>query len=203
MGCILGSHGELRSRNAKLLANSVGLKKLMDEYRRRVAEKIGEEAERDLFLGADEETVETVERDEKTGEEKIVKRKGKAIRSQPGSMYARNFTKNTSNEFDIRSYSDWFIDAKIAELNRQLRMEPFLTLNDVYDALGLKGEHGRCSDGMTVGWCANPKIDRGDREIKVERLEGWEMAYDNVKEKEIWRPCLRLDFNCYPLEGLI
>ena len=203
MTCIFGSHGEMRSRNAKLLANSVALKKFFDEYRARVIEKIGEDEEKDLYFGADDKEIEIEETDPATGEKKYRKTRGKVFRKQPGSMYARNFTARTSDEFDIRSYADFFLDRRIAHLNEQLKVVPFITLNDVYDALGFRPGEGRCADGMTVGWVWNPKIDRGDREIRIERLEGWEEVYDPITELTTLKPCLRIDFNCYPLEGLI
>lgn len=203
MVSIFGSHGDMRTRYGKVLANSVAFKKFFDEYRKLVAEKIGEEAERELYFGAETEEFEVEEKDPETGETKTVKKRGKVLRKQPGSMYARNFTKRTSDEFDTRSYNDMFLDAKIESLNNDLKLVPFMTLNEVYDALGLKPGYGKCPEGMTVGWVWNPKIERGDRQIIVERLEGWEETWDPVYEKYVMKPCLRLDFNCYPLEGLI
>lgn len=205
VGCIIGSHGEMRKRNATLLANSVALKKLFDEYRQRVREAVGEEIEQKLYFGAKvkDQNIEVLEKDEETGEEKLVKKKASIFENQPGSMYARNFTAKTSDEYNIRSYCDFFLEARIANLNQKLRIVPFITLNDVYDELGFKPGEGRCEDGMTVGWVWNPKIDRGDREIIVERLEGYEARYDEATGKTVYEPCLRLDFNCYPLKGLI
>lgn len=203
MACIFGSHGEMRSRNAKLLANSVALKKFFDEYRALVREKIGEEAERDLYFGAEDAEWEVEEKDPETGEVKTVKTRGKVFRKQPGSMYARNYTKKTADEFDTRTYNDYYLDAKIEALNNDLKIEGFITLNEVYNRLGFKPGYGKCKDGMNVGWVWNPKIDRGDRRIIVERLEGWEETWDPITERTVMKPCLRLDFNCYPLEGLI
>ena len=118
-------------------------------------------------------------------------------------MYARNFTAKTSDEFDTRTYNDMFLDARVEALNNDLKLVPFITLNEVYDRLGLKPGYGKCPEGMTVGWVWNPKIDRGDRKIVVERLEGWEETWDPITERTVMKPCLRLDFNCYPLEGLV
>ena len=204
-GCVVGSHGELRHRNTRLIAESVALKKLFDEYRARVREAVGEEIEKKLYFGAQPKdiTVTEIEKDEETGEDKKVKKKSPLFIDQPGSMYARNFTAKTSDEFNIRSYCDFFLEARIANLNRKLRIVPFITLNDVYDELGFKPGEGRCEEGMTVGWVWNPKIDRGDREIIVERLEGYEACYDEETGEVRYEPCLRLDFNCYPLKGLI
>lgn len=203
MVCIFGSHGEMRTRNAKLLANSVALKKFFDEYRALVREKIGEEAERDLYFGAEDKEFEIEETDPETGEKKVKKTRGKVFRKQPGSMWARNFTPRTSDEFDVRSYNEYFIERKVAALNSRLKMVPFITINDVYDELGMKPGSGRCPEGMTVGWVWNPKVDRGDREIRIECLEGWEETIDSISGLPKMVPCKRLDFNCYPLEGLI
>jgi len=203
MVCIFGAHGELKSKNTKLLANTVALKKLFDDYREAVREEIGEEAEKALYFGAKDEEFEVEEYDEKTGEVKTVKTKGKVFRKQPGSMWARNYTPRTCDEFDTRTYNEVWIKKKVEGLNLDLKFQPFVTINDVYDALNLKPGSGRCAEGMTVGWCWNPKIDRGDREIRVEFLEGWEEVYDPVLDRVKVQPCLRLDFNCYPLEGLI
>lgn len=203
IGGIVGSHGEMRQRNAKLLANSVALKKLFDEYRERVREAVGEELEQKLYFGAKDEKIAVKEIDEETGEEKTVKKKVPVFREQPGSMYARNWTENTSYEYDIRSYSDFMLDARIANLNKKLRLVPFITLNEVYDELGFKPGYGKCEEGMTVGWVWNPKEDRGDRQIIVEKLVGYEEHVDEETGELLYEPCLRLDFNCYPLKGLI
>lgn len=203
MVSIFGSHGDMRMRYGKVLANSVAFKKFFDEYRELVKEKIGEEAEKELYFGAKEEEFEIEETDPETGETKKVKTRGKVFRKQPGSMWARNFTKKTSDMFDTRSYNDMFLDGRIEGMNNDLKIQNFITINEVYDRLGLKPGYGKCAEGMTVGWCWNPKIDRGDRQIVVERLQGWEETWDPVYERTVMKPCLRLDFNCYPLEGLI
>ena len=204
MACIVGSHGELRSRNTQLFAKSMALEQLFNAYRERVREKIGEEAEKDLYFGAEEADITVVETDPETGEKKNTQKRGKIFRSsQPGSMWARNFTPRTSDEFDVRSYNEYWLKQVQEGLNIDLKMKPFITINDVYDRLGLKPGEGRCEEGMTVGWVWNPKVDRGDREIKFEMLDGWEEVYNPVLDKTVIQPCLRIDFNCYPLKGLI
>ena len=204
MGFIFGGHGKLKKDKNKYLAGGIALQKFFDSYRGRVREKIGEEAEKDLYFSADESDVTVIETDPKTGEKKTVQKKGKIFREQqPGSMWARNFTPRTTDEFDVRSYNEFFIQKKQDILNERLKMVPFITINEVYDELNMKPGEGKCAEGMTVGWVWNPKIDRGDRMIKIEMLEGWEEVYDAVLDRVTVQPCLRLDFNCYPLEGLV
>lgn len=202
--CIIGSHTDMRHRNARLLADLTATQALFREYRDRVKAAIGEENERKLYMGAETGEVLIDKIDESTGELSKGKVNGNVFANQAGSMYARNFTNETSTEYDCRSYADTFLELKIKHLNWLLTTVPFITLNEVYDELGFKNGYGKCPDGMTVGWCAHPKIDRGDREIIVEKLMGYQPVYDEITgEIRDYKECLRLDFNCYPLEGLI
>ena len=202
--CIIGSHGDLKARNKRLAADLIATQALFQEYRRRVSEAIGEENERKIFMGATEDKYLVQEVDENTGEAEEHEETSIIFNEGPGSMYARNFTPETSNEYYCRSQVDYFLDAKIAHLNWLLEQVPFITLNEVYDELGFKGKYGKCPEGMVVGWTKYPKIDRGDREIILEKLKGKIPIIDPVSgEVSGHMDCIRLDFNCYPLEGLI
>lgn len=195
IGSIIISHSDLKRRNHSLLTSLIATQQLFLEYRKRVKEAIGEEEETRLFMGAETGNFAVINNGVETY---LEKGKDNVFVKQPGSMYARNFTPDTSVEYDCRSYADYFLECKIKHLNDKLKTVPFITLNEVYDELGFKNGYGKCMEGMTVGWVYNPKIPRGDREIIVERLIGWEV----VEDCEV-RECLRLDFNCYPLEGLL
>lgn len=201
--CIIGSHGDLKARNKRLAADLIATQALFQEYRRRVSEAIGEENEQKLFMGAEERYILTKKVDEETGEVTETEEEALIFNEGPGSMYARNFTPETSVEYDCRSYANYFLEARIAALNSRLSREPFITLNEVYDELGFRGEYGKCPEGMLVGWTKYPKVDRGDREIIVEKLVGKMPVYDAEGNITSYDDCLRLDFNCYPLEGLI
>ncbi len=203
MTSIIGSHCDLRHQNGQLLLDSVALKKMLDEYRARVAEEIGEEEERKLYFGAKEDEVDVIEENPESGTKKIVRKKVNTIRGNGGSKFARNFSAQTSFGFDVRSYADFFLEARIKNLNNRLKMSPFITMNDVYDELEMKPEFGRCEDGLDWGWVWNPNDPDGPNEIRIERLEGWEEIYDERENKTYWAPCLRIDFNPQPLRGRI
>ena len=203
IGTIVDSHADLRKQNGQLLLDSVALKKMFDEYRARVAEEIGEEEERKLYFDAQENEVDVIEENPETGTKKIVRKKVDTIKGNNGSKFARNFSARTSYGFDIRSYADFFLEARIKNLNARLKMSPFITMNDVYDELEMKPEFGRCADGLDWGWVWNPNDPDGPNEIIVERLNGWEEVYDERENKTYWAPCLRLDFNPQPLRGRI
>lgn len=198
MACIVGSHGDLRTQNGKLLADGVALKTVFDEYRKRVIDKIGEEEEKLLYFGAEDREIETEDVDDSTGEVKKKTSKEKVFVNNPGSIWARKFTAETSPEFMVRSAvgRESFINAKEDLFNREIKMQPFIVINEIYDSLNLQGDNGKCPEGMTVGWT------RGE-EIKIYRLEGWDEVWDPVREKKVLKKCMILDFNCHPLDGLI
>ena len=41
------------------------------------------------------------------------------------------------------------------------------------------------------------------RKLKVTKLRGYQERWDNESQSMVYVPCLRIDFNFYPLEGKI
>ena len=203
---ICGAHGELRMRNTRLLANSVALKQLFNEYRGRVSDAVGAETENKIFLGAQEGMVEVIEQDEKTGKEKLVQKKADVFVAQPGSIFARNFTKATCDAFDIRSYADYFLDSRIENINRNLELGvvKFYSGAEIMRILGFN-ETELDDNFIECGISGNARKvqDPGMCKLKVNRLQGYEKVWDEERGTFIYRPCLRLDFNFYPLKGTI
>lgn len=206
MGAIVGSHAEMVSRNRALLANSVALQQLFDDYRRRNAEIIGEENEQKLFMGAKEETIQVLEKDPETGEEKLVEKKGDVFYAQPGSIYARNFTESTSDAFDIRSFADRYLESRINAINTDLELgvKRFYSGAEIMRMLGFN-EDQLSDDMLEVGISGNARLvpDAEMRKLKVTRLKGFERKYDHTRDCFVFVPCLRLDFNFYPLKGKV
>lgn len=200
---VVWSYEDQRQENRKLLADSVLLKKLFDEYRERNRAKIGEEEEAKMYFDAKEDSYDAEEVDPKTGNKKKVKKKRTVIHGNGGSRFARNFTNRTSYEFDVRSYADYFLKLKTEELNRKLKSVPFITVNEVYDEFGMKPEYGRCEDGLDWGWVYNPMDPDGPNEIKVTFIEGYEEFYDEDTDRIVYEPCLRIDLNPQYLRGRI
>ena len=203
MGSIIGSHADLRKQNTNLILDSVSFKKLFDEYRQRVANEIGKEKEEKLYFDISEDEVEVLEMNPDTGTTKITRKKADVFKSQAGSKFARNFSPRTSYACDTRTYTDYFLEAHIKILNNRLKTVPFITINDVYDELEMKPEYGRCEAGLDWGWVWDPSNPNGPNEIIIEHLKGWEEIYDDRENRSYYVPCLRIDFNCMPLRGLI
>ena len=211
MGMIVGGHKDLRVRNQHLAADIFAGTKLLQEYRERVAKAVGEETEQKIFMGAQEGTVNVLEKDEETGEEKIVQKQGDVFYAQPGSIFARNFTAATSDAFDIRSFADYYLDARIDAINKDLELGMARAYSglDILRKLGFNenalGDDDSVDKLLAYGISGNARkvTDPEMRKLKVTRLRGYEKQWDNVRQIEVYVPCLRLDFNFYPLEGKI
>ena len=211
MGMIVGAHGELRKTNAHLIADSVAAKKLFDEYRGRVAKAVGEETEQKIYMGIQEGVVNVLEKDEVTGEETVVKKKADIFYAQPGSIFARNFTEETSDAFDIRSFADYYLQSRIDNINKNLELGVVraYTALDILRMLGFN--ENALGEGETVdalirnGISGNARKvpNSNERRLNVTRMRGYQKKWDVARNMEVYVPCLRLDFNFYPLEGRI
>ena len=195
---IFGAHKELRVRNTRLLANSVAIQQLFNEYRGRVQDAVGKETEEKIYLGAQEGMVQVIEKDPVTGQEKIVEKKADVFINQPGSIYARNFNELTCDAFDIRSYADYFLDSRVENIRKDIEtgMAKFYSAAEILRDIGFKEDY-ITEDLIDVG------ITRKGPKLQVTRLEGYEKIWDVEKNEFLYKPCLRLDFNFYPLKGNI
>lgn len=211
MGMICGGHGELRRLNKGLTADILASGQLFKEYRERVAKAVGEEVEQKIFMGAQEGMVNVLEKDEETGEEKIVQKQADIFYAQPGSMFARNFTPETSDEFDIRYFAENIIDSRVDQINKHLELGLVRAYNgmDILRQLGFNenalGEDESVDQLLKYGISGNARKvpDPEMRKLKVTKLRGYQKRWDEVHKCEIYVECLRLDFNFYPLEGKI
>lgn len=134
------SHNILSQRNAALTAAYAALEKGFREYRARVVEKYGEDADRDLRYGS--QKVQIV--DPKTNKKKMVTRVGP---DEP-SIYAKFFDKSSDNWSKEPEYNFIFLKAQQNYANDLLHARGHVFLNDVYDMLGLE----RSQAGAVVGW---------------------------------------------------
>ena len=211
MGMICGGHGSLRKMNRNLAGDIIAGNQLMKEYRERVAKAVGEEVEQKIFMGAQEGMVNVLEKDEETGEEKIVQKQADIFYAQPGSMFARNFTPETSDEFDIRYFAENIIDSRVDQINKHLELGLVRAYNgmDILRQLGFNenalGEDESVDQLLKYGISGNARKvpDPEMRKLKVTKLRGYQKRWDEVHNCEIYVECLRLDFNFYPLEGKI
>lgn len=138
------SHNILNQRNAALTAAYAALEKGFKEYRERVVEKYGEEADRNLRYGTQQ--VEVIDPD--TQKKKIVTR----VSQNTPSIYARFFDPTSSSWSREPEYNLIFLKCQQNYANDMLHARGHVFLNEVYDMLGIP----RSKAGAVVGWILTP-----------------------------------------------
>lgn len=151
---ILASHGVMKARNEALVAAVKVLDEGFKQYRRRVVDEFGADADERLYFGADKQTV--VTKEEIDGKTKKVSKDTNVIAEKVSPMvYSRVFERGVSTEFsDNREVNRYFINSNISYLNSKLQLQGWVLLNDVYKALGIEAS----PEGAVVGWT----LDGGD-----------------------------------------
>ena len=217
MGMICSGHHTLRKTNAGLVADSILAKKLFDEYRQRVAKAVGEEAEQKIYMGLQEGMVNVLEKDPETGEEKLIQKKGDVFYANPGSIFAVNFTEETSDAFDTYTYAERTMEHRVNEINAKLETGEYRAFNgiDIFRKLGFNENalgfgdsvevEERLKKLLTYGISGNARKipDPEMRKLKLTKLRGYQKRFDVARNMDIFVPCTRYDFNFYPLEGKI
>lgn len=184
IGCILASHGIMRSRNATLVAAYNVLEKSFASYRNRVVEEYGPEKDEEYRSGT--RRVKDVDFESGKEVERVVK--------DPNSysQYAKFFDESNVNWVKNNEYNLIFLKAQQQYANDMLKARGHVFLNDVYDSLGIE----RTSAGSVVGWVVRKSggdnfIDFGMYDENSERAR----AFINGNERSIF-----LDFN---VDGVI
>jgi len=195
---ILTGHDILRKRSAAIAAAYSALDKGYKEYRKRVSEAFGEDAERRIYKGLKVAEIDTPCKDEE-GRDMTEKKIAEVRDKRPVSQYARLFDEVNSKQWDKHpGYNLNFIKNIQRRANDILKSRGkggVLFLNEVYDMLGFE----RVFEGWDVGWIYDPKnpnlhnfvdfglYDKNDRDEIDAFLYG--------EENSVW-----LDFN---IDGLV
>lgn len=140
IACIVGAHGIMKKRNAALVVAYNALEKTFTEYRGRVEEQLGKDAEGDIHKGFRQEEV----TDEETGKKKVVTH----VSPEGISQYARFFDELSQYWSKTPEYNLAFLRAQQNYANDLLQARGHVLLNDVYDSLGIP----RTQAGAVVGW---------------------------------------------------
>lgn len=164
----------LRKRIATVTAAYIALDESFKTYRGRVKERFGEDVEKEIRLGTG--SVEVTELNE-DGTETT---KTVTLAGIPASEYAVIFDTHTSCVAGKnKDYNLTTIRGIESYLNQQLEAKGFVTLNEVYDGLGIEGTR----IGLVAGWVYN-KEEYTKIEIEVTDVIN-----------EAGEPALMLDFN--------
>lgn len=195
---ILASNNILRKRNVALAAAYATVDKGFKEYRSRVAERFGEAVDKELKYNLKAKKITETVKDEKTGEQKKIKKDVYIVNPSDISEYARFFEKYTVDEKgnsipnpnweNNNEYNLMFIKAQERYANDLLRSKGRLFLNDVYKMLGLP----ETKAGQIVGWIYDPENGKGDNFVD------FGLYTDNLSYSDFvngFDPAILLDFN--------
>jgi len=148
IGCILASNNIMRKRNIALAAAYATVDSSFKNYRARLIDRFGKELDRELKYGIKAKEVEEIVVDEK-GEQQVVKKTIEVVENPcECSPYARFFDETCLGWEKNAEYNLMFLKQMQAHANDKLRAQGQLTLNEVYDMLGMQ----RSQAGMVVGW---------------------------------------------------
>ena len=190
---IFFGHGKLKKEITTLTATAASIDKMYQEYRGRVIEKYGEDADFNLRTGAKEVTVKETVTDEKGKEKKVDKKIKVAEDIMANSPYTRIYDETIAGckdpdfiFFKLASVQDYY--------NRKLQAEGYVFLNDVLDTLGYK----KCQEGQVVGWLYNPDDPTLHNEIDFGIKDFSRRGARDLKNG--FETCIWLDFN---VDGVI
>ena len=140
---ILASNNIMRKRGAALMAAYTTLDTGFREYRKRVADRYGEDVEREIRYGTTRQTI-----TDENGEEQTVE----VSEQLPSGEYLTVFDENSSLWEESPDMNLYILRCKEAYANDMLRAKGHLFLNDIYEELGLPETRA----GQVVGWIFNP-----------------------------------------------
>lgn len=166
---LTGSHIQMRRRNAVLSAAYGTLFTAFERYRETIQEELGEERERDLYLGVEKRTIE-----DSDGE------KQKDVNVLEGATSEYSFLFDEFSKMYRKGDSDNRDFLMVAEsyFNDLLRMRGYVFLNEVLNHLGIEP----VPSGQIVGWVwetveGDQHIDFGLYEVyNANFLKGWERS---------------------------
>ena len=188
LGCLLASNNILKKRNAALSAAYMTVDKSFKEYRRRVAERFGDEVEKEIRYNIKAKEITTVDEEGNEVKETVKVMEG-ADNPTTYSDYARFFDESCPAWQNDPEYNLTFLRAQQQYANDLLKAQGRLFLNDVYKMLGIDITKA----GQVVGWIYDPDCPVGDNFVDFG-------IYDMSKERvrafvNGYEPNILLDFN--------
>lgn len=157
---MITSNRILRNRNVALAAAYTTVDTAFKSYRKRVADRFGEEVEKEIRHNVKAMKIEEKTTDE-NGKEKTVKKTVKVADLAPYSPYAKIFDEYNPNWQKDPEYNLMFIKSVENYANDMLKSKRRLFLNEVYDMLGFE----KTKAGQVVGWVYDPEDPVGDNYV--------------------------------------
>ena len=152
VGAICQSHHIMRKRNLALASAYSTLDQSFKKYKERVAERFGEDVEKEIRYGLDAKEVEKIVEGKDGKEKKVKETVMVADCPYEVSPYAKFFDETCINWSKDADQNLMFLRQQEQYANNRLVARGHLTLNEVYEALGIP----ETNDGMVIGWIYRP-----------------------------------------------
>ena len=190
IACIVGSHRILRKRNVALAAAFATADKSFKEYRDRVIDKFGKDIDRELRFNIKAKEIEETVVDEKGNETVVTRTVQVADPNVAHSIYSVVFCEGNLGWTKNPELNKVFLVQQQNWANDKLRMNGIVTLNEVYEMLGMP----KTAYGQIAGWVYTEDSSAGDNFIDFGIFNpNNPKACDFVNGHE---RSIILDFNC-------
>lgn len=183
---LVSAQGIMKKRNVALAAAYKGMETAYSNYRKRVADEVGEDKEREIYEGLRINDSEYTEYD---GEDGPLTKDGLLDAVSKNRPYARLWGPGNKNYTGNVDYDRMFLQSQQNYANDLLHSRGHIFLNEVYDMLGLD----RSKEGSVVGWVEGNGDDVVDFMGLGDRSFDFNRAFENDED-------IILDFN---VDGVI
>lgn len=188
LALIVGSHCVLNRRYLGTAAAYKAVEESFRAYRKRVSEELGEEKEKDIYMG---KTSSAVPSNAEQPEALITEHDQVVLNPRPygGSPYGRFFDETCGGWKKSPEYNKAFLKCQQEYANNLLHGRGHLFLNEVYDMLGIP----RSQAGSVVGWVEG--FGDGYVDFGLDQYNESVRDFVNGYDRSVW-----LDFN---VDGII
>ena len=189
IGTIFASNHIMQQRNAALAASCAAVEAAYKKYREKVVEKYGKEVDDEFYYGTKTENKKITTTDPETGEKTKTTESKTYLQEEYGcSPYAVLFDSSAIEFYQDDATNMFMLKNREKEATVRLRANGMLTLNDVYEMIGVKPT----DIGLTHGWIFEKDNPDGDNEVK------FDMRHVYVKDPYSDREdrAILIDFNC-------
>lgn len=189
IACMVGSNRILKKRNVALAAAFATAEKSFKEYRERVIDRFGESLDRELRFNIKAKEIEETVVDE-DGNETVVTRTVEVVDPNAYSMYSVVFCEGSTGWTKNPELNKLFLIQQQNHANDKLRLNHIVTLNEVYEMLGVP----KTAYGQIAGWVYTEDGSAGNNYIDFGIFDtNNPKACDFVNGHE---RSIILDFNC-------
>ena len=189
IACMIGSNRILRKRNVALAAAFATVDRSFKEYRGRLIDRFGQELDRELRFNIKTKEIEETVVDE-NGNETVVTRTIEVADPNAYSMYSVVFCEGSTGWTRNPELNKLFLIQQQNHANDRLRLNHIVTLNEVYEMLGVP----KTAYGQIAGWVYTEDGSAGNNYIDFGIFDtNNPKACDFVNGHE---RSIILDFNC-------